>query len=443
LGDRSWLMWQHFFPTTANYVPLGGPDWFRDALPSTLQRETRVLVAWERSRSTLPALTDYIGVLIVNPRGVGRQELRKAGFPVVRRFAVLPGIASARWLIPLETRAVHESAFSLYTPYKRLARGRLGVTRALIRLNTRLWYRDQLLLGSRDRPALEAFAASLTGSADIRCALSAGTGGPARKATALFLPTSGKPLAVAKIAETTVSERLIAREANVLDSLPPRFPEAGLSPRLLFQGTLDGRHATLQSYLEGDRAGIGIGSLERRFLAQLSADAKRAALETEAIRALLRRVERLSPQRPALLSTLNAVLPDLANLIVRRTIVHGDFAPWNLREHGGRLRAFDWEYAVLDGLPWMDELHHRLRVGLLLGNWSTRRALEEVRRLMAVPTPDMTARARLLLSLVYLINSIATRLEDGANDQDQLVQRHTDLLAALVSEWSMATTRRT
>jgi hypothetical protein len=252
---------------------------------------------------------------------------------------------------------------------------------------------------------------------------------------------SGKPLAVAKIAETTVSERLIAREASVLASLPPSFADAGLSPRLLFHGTLGGRHATFQSYLEGERVGTGIGSLERRFLAQLSANGKRAALETEAMRALLRRVERLSPQRPALLSALNATLPGLAKLVVRRTIVHGDFAPWNLREHGGNLRAFDWEYAVLDGLPWMDELHHRLRVGLLVRKWSGRRALEEVRRLVAVPTPDLTARGRLLLSVVYLVNSVATRLEDGADDQDALLLRHTDLLAALVSEWSTAPTR--
>jgi hypothetical protein len=251
---------------------------------------------------------------------------------------------------------------------------------------------------------------------------------------------SGKPLAVAKIAETTVSERLIAQEASVLDSLPPTFADAGLSPRLLFNGTLGGRHATFQSYLQGERVGTGIGSLERRFLARLSADGERAALATEAVRALLRRVERLSPQRPALLSALNATLPDLARLVVRRTIVHGDFAPWNLREHGGTLRAFDWEYAVLDGLPWMDELHHRLRVGLLIWKWSGRRAVEEVRRLVDVPTPDLTVSAKRLLSVVYLVNSVATRLEDGAGDQDELVQRHSDLMAALVSEWSMAPT---
>ena len=48
------------------------------------------------------------------------------------------------------------------------------------------------------------------------------------------------------------------------------------------------------------------------------------------------------------------------------TIVHGDFAPWNLREHNGQIAAFDWEYAELDGLPLVDQTHYELQVGYLL-----------------------------------------------------------------------------
>ena len=35
-------------------------------------------------------------------------------------------------------------------------------------------------------------------------------------------------------------------------------------------------------------------------------------------------------------------------------IHHGDFAPWNLREVGGKLKAFDWEYGNMQGFPYLD-----------------------------------------------------------------------------------------
>ena len=41
----------------------------------------------------------------------------------------------------------------------------------------------------------------------------------------------------------------------------------------------------------------------------------------------------------------------------------------------GSVAAFDWEYAQLDGLPYLDETHYRLQVGYLLNNWNLDRAL--------------------------------------------------------------------
>ena len=54
-------------------------------------------------------------------------------------------------------------------------------------------------------------------------------------------------------------------------------------------------------------------------------------------------------------------------LEVPSTIVHGDFAPWNLRTHHGKISAFDWEYGELDGLPLMDETHYHAAARLPAG----------------------------------------------------------------------------
>ena len=82
-----------------------------------------------------------------------------------------------------------------------------------------------------------------------------------------------------------------------------------------------------------------------------------------------------------------------------RTIVHGDFAPWNLRERDGAISAFDWEYGQPSGLPLLDELHYRLQVGFLLENWSPDQAAEEsARKFNASLTPPKRSPIRAAIS---------------------------------------------
>jgi hypothetical protein len=52
----------------------------------------------------------------------------------------------------------------------------------------------------------------------------------------------------------------------------------------------------------------------------------------------------------------------LESALVPETVVHGDFAPWNLLLSRRGLYVFDWEYGELQGLPSWDEMYFRLQV---------------------------------------------------------------------------------
>jgi hypothetical protein len=56
----------------------------------------------------------------------------------------------------------------------------------------------------------------------------------------------------------------------------------------------------------------------------------------------------------------------IAEQKVRRSLLHGDFAPWNLRSDRGKLMAIDWEWGSLDGLGGIDLGHGLLMTGNLV-----------------------------------------------------------------------------
>lgn len=73
------------------------------------------------------------------------------------------------------------------------------------------------------------------------------------------------------------------------------------------------------------------------------------------------------------------VLGRLAELNIRKAVVHGDFAPWNLRTRLGKLIAIDWEWAEPDGIAGVDLGYGLLQEALLVKKRSPRQALDAVR----------------------------------------------------------------
>jgi len=79
------------------------------------------------------------------------------------------------------------------------------------------------------------------------------------------------------------------------------------------------------------------------------------------------------------------VFERLATLKIRKAVVHGDFATWNLRAEDERLVAIDWEWAEMDGIAGLDLCYGLLQEALLVKKLLPREALGYVYIAAATP----------------------------------------------------------
>ena len=427
------LTWMHLLPAGARVGCDGTvPPWLCDLLRPTLApvvgpADVRVSYG-DVADATLAA----DAVVAVNAPATLSGRLAAAGFGHVRRYAVLPNLAAARWFIPLDVPVVAAAAFGVYSPTRLTARAKRTAARLAARLGLPGWYRDSVTVAQRQPPPLERhLAAGLGTGDDLRLALSAGAPEPARnrKASAAVIRLDGSVVGFAKLAGSPLATRLLRQEAATLTALAARPAVAGAVPRLLASGESDGRYFLIQSPVHGRSAPAKMTDDHRRFLTALQDGPPRPATDTEFVRSLLPRLHLLGPDGVDLVPAAERVVASLAGCDVPNTIVHGDFAPWNLRcRPGDGLAAFDWEYGRTDGLPAADAAHHELQVGYNMRNWSPAdagRALDT----HAADHPALSARHVAALQNAYLLDVLARLAEEGYGPTDEMVRWHRTLLA--------------
>ncbi len=76
----------------------------------------------------------------------------------------------------------------------------------------------------------------------------------------------------------------------------------------------------------------------------------------------------------------------LSELKIRKAVVHGDFATWNLRAGQDGLVSIDWEWAEPDGIAGLDLCYGLLQEALLVKKLPPRQALHYVQ--VAADSPD-------------------------------------------------------
>ena len=422
------LTWLHLLPGDCNFECGSAPPWVRDAL---LERGTpggrRVIV--EYGSSAAPGLLDGARAFVgVNCPSVTESALRAAGFSHVERLAVLPGLHNARWFVPLGRPAVSSAAFDLYTPARTSAKLKRVAARAMAYAHLPVWYRDQICVAQRTVPPLQQAMCELFQSPAIHVALSSGAPDDARnrKASAAVIDAGGRILAFLKLARSEMSRRLVRHEAAVLRKLPAVLGEDfSAAPRLLFSEEVDGTLVTAQTPLPG-RTVARWGASHEQFLKSLETRHACAAAESEMVQSLPDRVAALSPARPELAAALASVMPDLSRMTVPITVIHGDFAPWNLRRKGGRLAAFDWEYGHLGGIPGIDETHYLLQAGYLLDKWGIDTAIGRLRSADARGGPGRA------MQIVYLVDMLARLFGEGYETSNEMIAWKMRVLSRLV-----------
>lgn len=426
--DRA-LAWRCLFPADTSYAVRGGPAWFHDLLRETATGPAahRAAILFEAS-GIVDVPADAGAIVSVNTRGLSVAALHSAGFDYIRRFAVVPGLQDARWYIPLETPAVAAGAFALYAPYRIPARLKRAAVILAARSRFPAWYRDEIVIAQRARPPLEEATREHFPGVAIHLALSSGTPGPSRKPTIGVLDARGKLVAITKAAVSARSQRLMRNEALTLARLQRDLP--GRAPGLLFEGAIDGSYVTMQSPIPGGRTPAALTPMHERFVASLAGREARPASSSAMVRSLHgRHAALIDAGFP--LGGLDGVLPILDELNLPPSLLHGDFAPWNLRRHGGELLAFDWEYAEPAGLPMIDVFHHMLHAGILVHGWTAEQATRRMLQLVTAASTRLSPEQMRALATVHLVDVLLRRREEGLGDDDRLSAVYRDVYLRL------------
>jgi len=419
--------WTYLFRHGTGFESAGaGAEELLDGAPRVGDR--RVRIHSHPAPADLSGLDRYHGLVLFGPRRVRSRDLHSAGFVFVRRYGMFPSIAQPRWVIPLDPSFVALAALrALATPYRLrgrlLAAGAALVVRAGVPLGAR-----EVLVASRERPPLEVELARLVDGTAGPIAFASGGWGLRHTPTLVALSTEGTPLAFAKLAGSERSRMLIEREAHLLEAIAARPALCGLAPTLIHAGPLDGVYANVQTPLRGRPAPTRLGAAHDRFLGKLEGEPRDAA-GSAMLGSIRERLPLAGHDAGWLGRIVDAAHSALAGVRLPRTLVHGDFAPFNLRLDAGSLAGFDWENGTLDGLPLIDALHHELQVGFLLKDWDVGRAVRSLDRFTAERTRAGLSGAQVrALQAVYLLDMYLRRVEGGHGPGSALTSRYAALL---------------
>ncbi len=435
------LTWLQLFPRGIGVsCARNTPQWLYDLLAdrernTAVSSPPRVLTAHAKPwHELLVDLPQWEGVAAINCKDATTARLKSAGFHYVRRFAVVPSLEKARWFISLDSGAVAAASFNIYTPARRSAHIKRAVARLAARLHVPGWYGDQIVIASRQPPPLETTLATLFPNIDLRIGLSAGAPEPAinRKASGVVVDPRGNVLAIVKIAGTPVSRRIMEHEAVMLPALSDRSALEGATPKLLFAGEIDGRYLTVQAPLAGKPAPAQMTAAHQQLLARLRCGPTKSAAATHMVSTLSQRLALLATPQPELLATLEQITPTLEQTTVTSTIVHGDFAPWNLRSHHGQISAFDWEYGELDGLPLVDETHFILQLGFQMENWTPQQAQQRLCEFAAARPLGLEPAQVSAIHAAYLLDQIVRLLGEGYETNHDMVAWYWQVLNGIV-----------
>jgi hypothetical protein len=273
----------------------------------------------------------------------------------------------------------------------------------------------------------------------VRLAFSAGAPEPARNRKPSFLvcDLSGELLAFGKVSAGPLSQRLMEHEAQMVERLHAAMTEAP-APRLLFAGAIGETFITLQRPLGGRTPRAQLTPSHMRLLERLRIGPMKPAACVAMVATLPARLAALPSPQPLLIDAMEKVLPVLRDTIVPSTIVHGDFAPWNLRELHGEVRAFDWEYGEIDGLPLVDQMHFTLQTGFILRNWKSADALQSLGQLEMSKPLGLAPRQVRAIQIVYLVDNLVRLYSEGYGDCDDVVMWYRDLLPQLLARETVA-----
>jgi hypothetical protein len=274
------------------------------------------------------------------------------------RYAVIPSLDHARFLLPLASRKVTAASLLAYNalrpPKVRAGRaavgllarvGALGLTRAPI-LSVHAPERELLL---------SSFLADQLGEPELHAAIGIRPPDPHHKPTLQLFDADGRPRGYAKIGWNDGTRAMVRAEAATLAELPTGhgFPPA---PRLMLHIQWNGREIAVIEPMPRRVRRISKPDSPRLDAMLAVARWGSPATGTQPVTALLAgwraRAEGADPRIHAAIDKLDRELTlEFGNW-------HGDWVPWNMARHKGGLLVWDWENRA-SGVPVGFDLAHQ------------------------------------------------------------------------------------
>lgn len=289
----------------------------------------------------------------------------------VREFVFLPNAEHPRLLLPAGQPAAAAAALRRYS-HDLGARQR--VTRALTATAVRAGLADRVL---RDRllvtGAGESIEDRLGELLGRRVVLSVGLGSERanRKPILHVLTPRGEPLAFVKVGDTAMARDLIEGEASALSHLATRSFQHLAVPRVLHYDEWRDLHLLVLTPLPSGalsfraRRGAPVAAMR-----ELTGATRRIPLAESAFWSRFADVPIDDPdQRKRLSDAVGRIGETYGGDEVAFGAWHGDWTPWNMAWHGGRVQLWDWERFDAQVPSGLDLLHYRSQTGGGYGTW--------------------------------------------------------------------------
>ena len=289
------------------------------------------------------------------------------------RYAVIPSLDNAKFLLPLASRRVTAASLLAYNALRpakvRLSRavigtlaraGALGLTRAPV-------------LSVEGGPLLWEHLAGLLGAERLHAAIGIRPPDPHHKPTLQLFDDDGTPRGYAKIGWNDGTRAMVRAEAATLADLPTG---AGVpaAPKLVLHTRWQDREIAIIEPMPRDVRRIRRPQVPR--LTAMLAVARRGGPGAPArpfgqstfLTTWRRRAGGASGHRSATGTTVDTAIDALVardgELELEFGDWHGDWVPWNMARHAGGLLVWDWENRAPDVPVGFDLAHQAFQTAL-------------------------------------------------------------------------------
>ena len=194
---------------------------------------------------------------------------------------------------------------------------------------------------------------------------------PGRRHVFLLFNSASEPVAVVKAGDTSRARELIAHETSLLSAFASA--QSGL-PKLRGACELENLSAFTMDFIEGTSPGDdSAADLSKIFSSWVDVDKEITLGTTDAWRRLIQACVSLE---------LPLGYTELQNLRVHPVLMHGDFAPWNVKVSAGHWTVLDWERGERVGIPAWDWFHFIVQPSVLVRHETTEATMARLEKLL-------------------------------------------------------------